>query len=56
MRKQYPDNYEEEWDAREITPMVSSYAPPEFMGLIHESRQYRGRGVRPSEEREEINE
>lgn len=56
MERQYPHNYEEEREERAMTPMVSSYAPPEFMGLIHETRQYRGRGVRPAEEREEDNE
>ena len=54
MEKQYPNNYEEEWDERCTMPTVSAYAPPEFMGLIRDSRnQYRGRTVRHTEESEE---
>ena len=56
MERQYPDKYEEEQDGRAMTLTVSAYAPPEFMGLIHENRQYRGRNVSTSKEREEIDE
>jgi len=55
MTKKYPNNYEEEWDDRVRPLMPSSYAPPEFMGLIHETHQYRGRTVEPTEEEEDGN-